>query len=119
MKQLRRLREVLLQKATKEKQDNGATITSYQAVGTYNVVFQEITDEVFATIYGANITNMLRLASVREELETLLKTKNTDLPDNISLYYIVIGNKRYKVKAVATNWVDIEFYETVREVISA
>lgn len=116
MKQLRRLSEIHLQLTTRTKQANGSVVSSYSDIGTYNVIPQEITEEMYATIYGANISNMLRISSVHSELETLLKSKSTDTADNLSLYFILIGNKRYKIKAVTGNWVDIEFYETNRTV---
>lgn len=114
MKQLRRLSEVTLQTSAKQKQENGATITTYANQDNYNVIIQEITEEMYATIYGANITNMLRISSVQQLLEHFLKSKSNDTPDNITKYFILIGDKRYKVKAVTSNWVDIEFYETNR-----
>ena len=51
MKQLRRLREVTLQKSIKAKQPNGTMLTSYNDIATYKVIEQEITDEVFSSIY--------------------------------------------------------------------
>ena len=116
MKQLRRLREVTLQKSIKAKQPNGTMLTSYNDIALYKVIEQEITDEVFSSIYGANINKMLRLASPHEALEKYLQTKNNDLADNISVYFVLIGNKRYRVVSVHNNWVDIEFYETDRTV---
>lgn len=116
MKQLRRLSEVVLQKSTKVKQPNGTLLQSYADVGTYKVIEQEITDKVFSSIYGANISKMLRLSSPHETLEKFLKSKANDGADNISLYYILIGLKRYRIVSAYNNWVDIEFYETFREV---
>ena len=116
MKQLRRLSEVTLQKSVKTRQSNGTMLQSYTDIAKYKVIQQEITDEVFSTIYGANISKMLRLASPHETLEKYLKDKVNDLADNLSLYYILIGIKRYSIKAVYNNWIDIEFYEASRSV---
>ncbi len=114
MKQLRRLSEVTLQKSIKAKQPNGTTLQTYEDIAIFKVIEQEITDKVFSSIYGANISKMLRLASPHEELECFLREKSNDTPDNISLYFILIGAKRYKVVSAYKNWVDIEFYETSR-----
>ena len=116
MKQLRRLREVILQKSIKAKQLNGTLLQTYQDIGVYKVIEQEITDKVFSSIYGANINKMLRLASVHEELEQLLQSKSNDTADNISLYFILIGAKRYKIVSAYKGWIDVEFYETDRTV---
>lgn len=116
MKQLRRLSEVTLQKSTKAKQPNGTTLQTYDDIATYKVIEQEITDKVFSSIYGANISKMLRLASVHEELEKFLQGKSNDTADNISTYFILIGNKRYKIVSAYKGWIDIEFYETNRVV---
>ena len=116
MKQLRRLSEATLQKATKVKQTNGTSLTTYSDIGTFRVIAQEITDSVYASIYGANVSKMLRLSSTLDQLEAYLKTKTTDTADNLSLYFILIGNKRFKITAVYNGWIDIEFYETDRTV---
>lgn len=116
MKQLRRLTPVTLQMATRKKEDNGATTVSYSDVASYNVIQQEITDDVSASIYGANIIKMKRLTSPRLTLEKFLNGCNNDGSDNLSYYYIVIGDKRYKITAVYTNWIDVEFIETVRTI---
>ena len=116
MKQLRRLTDATLQKSTKAKQANGTDLTTYADVKTYRVVAHEINDSVYASIYGANIRNMLRLSSPLMALESYLKGKNNDGSDNLSLYFILIGNKRFKITAVTNNWIDIEFYETDRAV---
>lgn len=113
MMQLRRLNEVTLQKATKVKAPNGYSTNSTQNVGTYKVIIQTITDEVSGSIYGASMNNMLRLSSIRGELENFLASKITDGSDNLSLYTVLIGNKRYKIIAVNSR-VDVEFLETVR-----
>lgn len=114
MMQLRRLTKVTLQKSNRARQANGINLITYTTLGTYNVIVQEITDSVYASIYGANIQKMLRISSPRLKLETFLKRKSNDGADNISLYVILIGDKRYKITKVYNNWVDIEFYETNR-----
>lgn len=114
MKQLRRLQIVKLQKSNRARQANGINLITYTTLGTYHVIVQEITDSVYASIYGANVQKMLRLSSPRMNLETFLKSKNNDGEDNISLYVILIGDKRYRITKVYNNWVDIEFYETNR-----
>ncbi len=113
MMQLRRLSEVTLQQATKTKQPNGYSTSLPATIGTYKVIVQTITDEVSGSIYGANVNNMLRLSSVRGELESFLSSKITDGSDNLSQYSILIGNKRYGIIAVNSR-VDVEFLETCR-----
>ena len=116
MKQLRRLSEVTLQKSNKAKRANGTRQTAYEDIETYHVIAEEITDSIYASIYGSNLSKMLRISSPLTSLESFLKGKNTDGTDNLSLYFILVGNKRYKITAVMNNWVDIEFYETNRTV---
>lgn len=114
MKQLSRLREVTLQHSSKVRQPNGTNLTTYQDVETYDVIVQELTDSVNATIYGANIFKMLRLSSPLLDLEKYLRAKNTDTADNLSNYFITLDGKRYRIVKSYNNWVDIEFIETVR-----
>lgn len=116
MKQLRRLTTATLQKAAKAKQANGADLTTYADVKTYRVIAHEINDSVYASIYGANINNMLRLSSPLMALESFLKGKNNEGPDNLSSYFILIGAKRFKITAVTNNWIDIEYYEADRAI---
>lgn len=115
MKQLRRLVNCTLVKATRAKQDNGSVMNTYETVRDIKIIKHDITDKVFSSIYGANIAKMLRISSVRMALETFLASKNNDSNDNISIYFIVIGEKRYKIVSVFENWVDIEFFESVRQ----
>ena len=115
MKQLRRLSEATLQKAIKGKAPNGMPLQSYEDVDGYKVISQEITDQVFSSIYGANINKMLRLSSPHCKLEQFLKNKSNDSADNISQYFVLIADKRYKVVSAYNNWVDVEFYETRRD----
>lgn len=109
--QLRYLENVVLKKATKTKQSNGAFIDTYEIINNYNVRVEEITDEASASIYGSTINKMYRITSPRRELEIYLKTKITDSSDNISKYYIEYNNGLYKISAVRKNWIDIEYNE--------
>ena len=116
MKQLRRLQTVTLQKSAKVKQTNGTNLTTYSDIGDYRVIAHEIDDSVYASIYGANVTKMLRLSSPLLRLESFLKTKTSDTADNLSLYFVQMGDKRFKITAVYNNWIDIEFYEAARTI---
>lgn len=106
---LRYLKPIVLKKATKQKQANGTYKNTYEKIDDYNVQTQNLTDdEVSATIYGANINKMLRLSSPLGELEEYLLPKVDNKQDNISYYYIFIGNKTYKIVSVAEDRIDIE-----------
>ena len=68
MKLIRTLKEVSLLKATKQKQPNGVYVKSYQLIDNYNVAIANLTDEVSATIYGANIDKMLNISDALGKL---------------------------------------------------
>ena len=119
MKQLRRLTDVMLQKETRTIESNGATVVSYSNIDSYKVINQQITDQVFVSIYGANVSQMRRISSPHFQLEKYLSAKVHGDTDNISRYFILIGDKRFKITAVYDNWVDIEFLENDRPIISA
>ena len=96
-------------KATKEKQKNGTYINIYDTIDKYKVKKLNITDdEVSATIYGANITKMLRISSPSRNLENFLMSKVGNQQDNISYYYIKINNNIYKINSVSQEKIDIE-----------
>lgn len=100
---------VELLKATKEKQKNGTYINIYDTIDKYKVKKLNITDdEVSATIYGANITKMLRISSPSRNLENFLMSKVGNQQDNISYYYIKINNNIYKINSVSQEKIDIE-----------
>ena len=107
MKQLRYLKNAEVDKATREKQDNGVTIVSYESVGIFTVQDQELTDEISASIYGADVNRMIRISSPHYELESFLAEKVNNTADNVSLYTVVLGGFRYKIVAVKKHWVDI------------
>lgn len=110
--QLRYLENVELDKSTKAKQNNGSYINSYTKVSDYKVVFEEISDEASASIYGATINRMYRISSPQRLLEKYLKPKINDTSDNISLYFIKYNNGLYKINVVRQNWIDIEYIES-------
>ena len=97
-----------MQKATKTKQPNGTHTEALTDVGIYTVQPQELTDEISASIYGANVYKMLRVRSVNKDLENYLYDKATNKQDNISSYYVFINNRKYKVNAVNQSGVDLE-----------
>ncbi len=106
---LRYLQPITLKKAEKAKQANGTYTNSYTTLQDYKVQMQDLTDdEVSATIYGANITKMLRLSSPLKELENYLLPKVDNQSDNISQYYVFYNNRVYKITSVSNNRVDIE-----------
>lgn len=107
--QLSRLKSVILKVSTKTKQANGSSIETYTKVADYKVILQELVDEVSASIYGANLNKTYRVSSPRQTLEIYLQSKLNNTSDNISKYFLFIGNKQYKIVSVKEHWVDIEF----------
>ena len=105
---LRYLKQITLQKATRTKRPNGTPEDTFQDIRRYKVQEQELDDEVSASVYGANLYKMTRIKSVRSELENYLYTKVNNKEDNISNYYIVIKNKKYKIKSVNVKGIDLE-----------
>lgn len=106
---LRYLKPITLKKAEKEKQSNGTYKNTYNAINVYNVQIQDLTDdEVSATIYGANITKMLRLSSPLHKLEKYLLPKVDNKSDNISQYYVFYESRTYKIVSVSQTRIDIE-----------
>lgn len=79
-----------------------------ECIKKYSIQTQELSDEISASIYGANIYKMLRIRSVNKELENYLYYKTNNKQDNISYYYIFIKNRKYKIKAVNQSGIDLE-----------
>lgn len=105
---LRYLKGSVLKKATKTKQPNGTNIEQLEDVSSYKIQEQELDDEISASVYGANVYKMLRIKSVKGDLEEYLYTKVNNKADNISNYYIFINNRRYKIVAVNARGIDLE-----------
>ena len=108
MIQLRYLIDVQLDKGSREKQSNGSILVTYEKVDDYKVQLQELTDEVSAAIYGADVERMYRLTSPNNSLERFLFSKVNNTSDNISMYSLLINSVRYKVKVVRRHWIDVE-----------
>lgn len=106
--QLRYLKSVDLKKATREKQPNGTYIETLTLISSYQVQTQELNDDVSVSIYGADINKITRIKSVNKELEAYLKSKMNNEDDNISKYYIILDDTKYKIRSVRENWIDIE-----------
>ena len=96
-----------LKKAIKVKQANGTYIDNYTLIDNYYTQKKSLEDEVSATIYGANLNNILRLKSPDRSLENYLLTKANNKADNISKYFIFINNVQYKIVAVNDEYIDI------------
>ena len=90
-KQLTRLKDCNLIKVSKESTDDGDFTEELSNVGVYSIITQELTDAVSATIYGSNISKMVRISSVHRLLEILLKSKvnNTEDKPNVIVSYEV------------------------------
>lgn len=105
---LRYLENAILKKATKTKQENGTYIETLTNIKTYVMQRQELNDEISASIYGANIHKMIRIRTVNQELEDYLYTKVNNKEDNISLYYVFIKSRKYKIVSVNASGIDLE-----------
>lgn len=105
---LRYLENAYLKKATKTKQPNGTYIEELEDVEIYKVQTQDLNDEISASVYGANVYKMIRIKSVRNELEDYLYTKVNNKQDNVSNYYIFINNRKYKIVSVNVKGIDLE-----------
>ena len=105
---LRYLETITLKKGTKTKQKNGSHLETYEKIKDYQVQIYELDDEISASIYGANLVNMLRIKSPLSQLETVLKAKLNNKADNISQYYIFINEAKYRIKSVNSKGVEIE-----------
>lgn len=109
--QLRYLQEATLNKTNKIKQSNGVYLDEYEEISIHKVQIQTLEDEVSATIYGANISKILRIKSPNKELEKYLISKLSNKEDNISKYFIFIDNVKYKINSVTLSKIDIERYQ--------
>lgn len=100
----------LLTITDREKQPNGTYKDIYTKLDIYNITKQELTDQVDADVYGASISNMLRISSPLKNLETLLYSKVNNKEDNISKYKFNLDGIDYKIRAVKMSGIDIERY---------
>lgn len=105
---LRYLKKVTLKKATRTKQANGDYTEELEKVKSYKVQEQELDDEISTSIYGANVNKMLRVKSPKKDFERFLQSKASNKEDNISYYYVFIGDQKYKIVAVNSKGADLE-----------
>lgn len=106
---LRYLKRIELYKANQVKQSNGTYIDEYALINNYKVQKQDLSaDEIASTIYGADINKMLRIKSVKGDLERYLLPKVSNKSDNISKYYIFDNEIQYRIKAVTESRIDLE-----------
>lgn len=117
--QLRYLESVELVLATKTKQANGTYIDTYTKIADYSIQKQELTDEVSASIYQADINKIARIKSINSELEGYLKGKVNNESDNVSKYFIIIDEVKYKIISVKEKWVDIQATGEYKQLVSA
>ena len=108
MKQLTRLKKVELDKITSIQTSDGGYTKTYTFVNFYKCIVQELSDAIDASIYGSNISKMLRISSVANELEQYLLTKLNTSSDNISKYLIGYSNANYKIVSVKSKYIDCE-----------
>ena len=108
MKQLIRLKEAELYKLSSSQTSNGDYVKSQIFVKKYQVITQSLTDNISATIYGANINKMVRFSSVNKELENFLFTKWNNTSDNISKYQIKYDGNFYKIESLTAKYIDCQ-----------
>ena len=108
MKLVRYLKQVELVKSSSIKQSNGTVIKEFAHIEFYKVQKKRLEDEVSASIYGANITKMWNISSPLGDLEKYLIPKVENQEDNISLYFIILDDARYKINSVKEDGIDIE-----------
>lgn len=111
-KQLIKLHKCSLIETAKQKASNGEQIETLNEVGTYNVTVREINDDISFSMYGADLNTMIRVSSIRNELEQVLKTKQNNSSDNLSKYYIKYEDKLYSIRSVRNKYIDIKLFET-------
>lgn len=100
MKLIRYLIKAELLKSEDNKQPNGVVLKTFNTIGEYKVVKKNLNDQVNATIYGSNVDKMLSISTPLGNLEKFLMPKVSNKEDNISNYYIVIDNTKYKITSV-------------------
>lgn len=105
---IRYLKPIILKKITKTKQPNGTYLDTYETIDTYNVMKQNLTDEVDAQVYGSDISKIIRIKSPKGDLEDYLYSRLSNEEDNVSKYVIYEGNTKYKIVAVNQDRVDIQ-----------
>lgn len=111
MKQLRYLQDVALYHNTPTKQANGATTYTANLVLKCQVQLRELSLETIMSIYGGNVRKVYRISSPRYELETYLNNIYNPSANNVSEYFIVLNNNKFKITSANSKWVDIEMIE--------
>lgn len=108
MRLLRYLKEITLLKSEKVKQLNGTYVNQYTEIGNYKVQLKRLTDEVDASIYGSDINKMYQIATAKQDLENLLIPKISNESDNISFYYILYKDNKYKIESATEEGIKIK-----------
>lgn len=108
MIQLRYLETVSLNERNREISPNGSLVETYPKIEYYQVQVQDINDEVSASIYGADMNHMIRVASPHQRLEKLLKTKVNFTADNVTNYCIQRGSFIYEIVSVKEHFIDLK-----------
>ena len=108
MKLVRYLKDIELVKSVSEKQNNGTYKKSFNHIGNYRIQKKSLDDEVNASIYGANISKMWDISTPLGDLERYLIPKVDNKEDNISLYFIILDNMRYKINSVKEHSIKVE-----------
>ena len=106
MKQLIRLKDVELYKVDSVQSSDGDFIKTSSFIKSYKTEVQEIRDDLSISVYGAEINKMIRVASIRQELEKYLKPKLNNTNDNISKYQIKYDGTDYKIVDLTSRYID-------------
>lgn len=93
--------EVTLKKACWEKASNGQPVVkTYHHVKKYFAFKQNLEDDISVSIYGANINKMLRIETIRHELEQYLNNIIENKKEKVSDYFIFYNSSIYKITSV-------------------
>ena len=108
MKLIRYLRDAKLLKSVNVKQPNGTYVKTFYKLEDYKVQIRNLEDEISATVYGSNINKMLSISTALGDLESYLIPKVANDVDNISYYFVEIGEVKYKIVSVKSNNIVLE-----------
>ena len=108
-----RLEDAVLYKIIKTIGDDGDTIETHEKINDYKVEIQYIEDTLdvnsftYRIAYASEVDKVLRVASIRNELETYLLPKNNNKEDNISNYLLEYKGENYRILKVTPKYIHI------------
>lgn len=108
-----RLEDCSLFKLGRTVGEDGDTIETYEKIKEYKVEIQYVDDTLqvdnftYYINYAPDIDKVLRVASIRNELETYLLPKNNNKEDNISNYVLEYKEDKYRILKVTPKYIDV------------